>query len=547
MILVDVGIILITATFMSFITTKLKQPSIIAYIIAGLLIGPYMLGLINDTSVVTSFASLGLAFLLFTAGVELDMRKFGMVSSTAVTGGIVQIVVSFVIGYGIFAYLGYSQLLSSIAGLIVALSSTTLVTKILVERHEINALHGRLGIGILVLQDIVAMIALLLLGMGNGFVNLCLLALIFFVLNRWVMPKLTDYAAHTNQLFLLSLATLFFFVALAYYLELPISIGAFMAGVTLSGLTYSSSVTAELKPLREFFAILFFVSLGMQIDPSTLVEYGPLILILFIGTTVIKPTITALTYLVLGYGTEISSILGLYLGQSSEFSIVLVQTCFENGIVPYPLYTMFITTVVLSMACTPYLIKTKGLIRNLVKRVGVPHLFNKRVAHLRSRSKRRLKDHIVIIGAHRVGFKVAVFLKKNRKNVVVIDHDPEVVYKLRSKGIHYVFGDAGNQEILDLARVDDAQMVIITAADPDTTLSIVEYVKLKNPKAVVIARAHRRSEALRLYKAGADLVVIPEMVSSNETVKYVNTILSEPTSIESMRDEHVKELRRFIE
>lgn len=562
--LVCLGVVLVVATILAFITSKLKQPTLIAYIIAGLVLGPVGFGLITEQESINALAELGVAFLLFSAGLELDTRKLKTAGKATIIGGVLQILASFVLGYVIGVYLiGLPAMIGVYCGLILAFSSTMLATKILVDKAEINTLHGRIIIGILIIQDIFAILALIILGNMAGIIGgasiesiagpvavraiILLVAAVAFI--KIIFPLFLEYAAkHKEILFLTALSTLFFFIGLAYILEFSIGIGAFVAGITLAGFPYAIGVMAEMRSLRNFFATIFFVTLGMQLNPIVIYHMWPLALALIIASVILKPLILSGEFLELGYGLTISSFVGLYLGQASEFGFIIAQQGFANGIIPMDIYSLLISVIVISMAITPYSIKLKRRIQRATCRFELPLEMSRNIAHLKKERKSEFDDHIIVVGSHRVGDQIADYLKKNKQKLLVIERDPEVVSRLREKKIHYLFGDAENEDILELANINKAKMVVITIADPEASLFVVERTREMNKDALIIARAHKRSDALELYEAGADWVVLPEMIGSNETVKQIERFLEQPESkIEIEKKQHINELKRYIE
>ncbi len=561
-ILMGLGLILIVATIFAFIASKLKQPTLIAYIIAGLIIGPIGLGLITEPESINTLAELGVAFLLFSAGLELDFKKLKTAGNATLIAGIFQIFLSFAIGYIFGVYvLGFSSIIGVYCGLILAFSSTMLATKTLVDKAEVGTLHGRIIIGILLIQDVFAILALIFLtGIAGGDISFegilsLLITKVFFLLIaaaifiKIIFPLILEYAAKQKEiLFLTALSTLFFFIGLSFVLDFSIGIGAFTAGITLAGFPYAIGIMAEMRSLRNFFATIFFVTLGMQLNPIIIYHMWPLALGLIIASVIIKPLLLSAEFLELGYGLSVASFVGLYLGQASEFGFILAQQGFANNLITQEMYSLLISVVVISMAITPYSLRLKRRVQKFTSKFELPSRMSRNVSHFKKDLGKKFEEHIIVIGSHRVGDKIAGYLKINKEKLLVIERDPEVVYRLKERKIHYIFGDAENEDILELANIDGAKMIVITIADPEASLFIVERAREKNDDALIIARAHRRSEALDLYSAGADWVVLPEMIGSNETVKQIERFLEQPESeIEIEKKQHIRELKRYIE
>ena len=311
-ILFDIGLILIVAMVVAYIAKLFRQPLIPAYIIAGLILGPIGLGIIHDTEVIKSISEIGIIFLLFIVGIEMDLKKLKSVGYAVIITGTLQIILTFISGFFIFSkFLHFDTLNSIYAGLIIAFSSTMVVIKLLSDEEELLTLHGRIILGILFLQDIFVILALTIF-LGDGALSITnilpligkfvLLILIAYFANRVIIFPLFKFAAKSQELlFILSLGICFVFVLLAYLLGFSIAVGAFIAGVTLANLPYNLNIISTVNPLKDFFAIIFFVSLGLQlILPSAGKILTPLFVLLGL-TLLLKPLIVMVSLSVLGY------------------------------------------------------------------------------------------------------------------------------------------------------------------------------------------------------------------------------------------------------
>jgi len=574
--LIDIGLAIGVSTLLSYITFVLKQPNLLAYILTGLLIGPLFFGMITDSESIKTLGELGVAFLLFTAGMELDARKLKNVGDVAFIGGIVQVIVSFGIGYLIASALGFGFNVSVMAGLLLAFSSTMLVTKMLMDKNEINALHGKIMIGILLLQDLVALIILFAIanpagtgaaglagagavgaGIGGaGLVgykmlaqNVLILLATAAILNQVIFKNLMTHIAKDPQLlFMTAVTTLFLFMGMALMFNLPMTAAALIAGLAISSTPFSMGALAEIRPLRVFFSSLFFVALGMQINPFIPNNLLALGIVILIATVLLKPLLLFGEYTLLGYGFATSALIGIYLGQASEFSFIIIQQGLSTNFITAEIATLMTMVVVVSMVITPYMAGLSRLVHRINKKIELPYFLRWRVQSLEQEKRGKLEGHILVIGCHRIGYNIAKYLSKKKESLLVIDHDPETIYRIKKDKLPYLFGDAESEEILELARADKAKMVIITVVDMEATLFVTEWVRARNKDSMIIARAHKRSDALALYSAGADWVVVPEMVGSSETVRQVDRFLEMPEDrFEDEKERHISELKKYIE
>lgn len=538
--LYDLGLILIVSTFLAYFSRALKQPMLVAYFLAGVIIGPFGLGFIQATEVINTLAQVGIAFLLFTVGLELDFKKLRSVGYTSLLGAGIQVVLSFLLGFGLGTGFGFSPLVSVYTGLLFAFSSTMIVAKLLVDRSEVETLHGRTMLAILVIQDLIIIVTLPFLSnleaifsmeiLGRILINALGLFSFAVVLNRFVFKRLLKYAARSKELlFFTSVSICFLFIGLARTLHFSIAIGAFIAGISMANFPYNMEIETEVRSLRDFFSILFFATLGMQFNPSVIQHlFWPFIISLLL-IIVAKPVILALTYLFLGYGGRESSIVGLGMGQSSEFAFIMAAQGVALGHLSTDLYSFLVSLVVISMLTTPYLMRVRNQLYELFSGIKIFDLHKRFESHyletIEREPEERLKDHIVVIGGGVGGKRIINYLLTKKKDFVVIDSNPEVVEDLSEQEIHCIYGDASHEEILQRAGVFRAKMVALSIPDVPSSVYVTKKIKGYNSKIKVFARAHTRADADDLHQAGADYIVIPELASGDEIIRLMGEYL----------------------
>jgi CPA2 family monovalent cation:H+ antiporter-2 len=540
--LFDVGLIIFASAVLAYVAKYLRQPVIIAYVLAGLIVGPAGLGLITNTDEISLLSELGIVFLLFSVGLELDFRRLKQVGFATLLGGSVQIISTFILGFVVAAMFGFQGTLAVYIGLLMAFSSTMIVAKILADREELNTLHGRIMIGVLLLQDVVAVVALPFLGSLSSFPSIefasfvVLKGLGIFAIailaNRFLFPRVLDYAAKKHEiLFITAVANCFLFIGLSYSLGFSIAIGGFIAGLSMANFPYNVEIGGEVHALRDFFSIIFFSSLGMQLNFLAIGSYFPVFAVLLLMLLFVKPVILAATYLLMGYGGRTSSYIGLGLGQTSEFMFIIAAELFMLGSITQEFYSLLVGIVVISILLTPYLLNTRNMFYSFFSRFRIGriiHLLHPKSIHgLENPPERALENHTVLFGAHRMGEKIVEYLKGKGEKFVVVERDPEIVKKLGSRGIYVVYGDAENEEMLGRIFLDRAKLLIMTIPYADVTSFAVRKAKMLNPKIRVFARAHDAMDAERIYKAGADVVIIPEVVSGEKIVKKIDHFLKE--------------------
>ncbi|MBW3000167.1 cation:proton antiporter, partial [Candidatus Woesearchaeota archaeon] len=362
----QIGILIIIATVGAYLIRLLKQPLIPAYILSGVIIGP-ILGLITSHEVITTMSEIGIAFLLFIVGLELNFKKLRDIGAVASVGGLIQIILLFALGFVISSSLGFANMESIYIGLVVAFSSTMIVIKLLLDKKSLNTLHGKIIIGILLVQDVAAILAMSLLSSVDGFSILVLLfsalkaggIILFAVLaGKYIFPYLFKFAAKSMELlFLLSLSVCFGFSLLFASVGFSIAIGAFIAGVSLANLQYNVEIISRVRSLRDFFATLFFVSLGMNLLLDTLPKIILPAIVLTLVVIFIKPFVTLFICSFFGYTKRTSFLTSISLAQISEFSLIIVAQGMLLGHLSKEIFSLSIVLAVITIISTSYMIK----------------------------------------------------------------------------------------------------------------------------------------------------------------------------------------------
>ncbi len=552
--LFDIGLILFSATLFNYLARFFKQPNLLAYLMAGVFIGPIVLGAMNlniggfplgitNLNDVALLSELGVAFLLFGVGVETDFSKLIGMGKTLLFGGLIQVVLTVLISFIGTSFLGLNFEQGIFIGLILAFSSTLIVVKILSDTHEINTLQGRIMIGFLLVQDLLVMLVLPLTNNLTNSITLTfiltilgkglLIIAIAYLLNKTIYPGLYRFAVQSDELlFLASLSSAFIFILLAVALDFPIAVGAFIAGVSLSTLPYSLEVFNKIRGVRDFFATIFFVTLGIQIT----FNFGsiPIELMLFILLIVflLKPLLFFLITLLSGYGGKISLVVALGLAQVSEFSFILANQGKSILDATPNLYSFLLLTIAFSMIASPYLNHYSNKLYELLDKFILTKFFpnlkeNKLLHHkltMLESIPEQFVEHIVIAGGGTMGYAIATALK-GKQEMILIDHDPETVFDYIKKGIYSIYGEANNIEVLEKVKVDSAKLLILAIPDVKTGVTALRYAKKKNPKIKVFARAHYYRDALKYYENGADFVIMPHIIGSNEFIKQISAFL----------------------
>lgn len=550
--LFTVGLILIVATFFAYIAKIFKQPLIPAYIIAGLILGPAGFKIIQNAELIQSLSEIGIVFLLFIVGLEMDLKKLKSVGFVTVITGFLQVFLTFLAGYFISLWLGFDSTNALYAGLVVAFSSTMIVIKLLFDEDELNTLHGRIILGVLFIQDIIVVGVLMLLGTQSSFSlntvlftlgKFAILLLCAFFINRFIAIPIFRFAAKSSELlFLLSVATCFLFALGAYLLDFSIAIGAFFGGITLANLPYNLNIVARINSLKDFFSTIFFVSLGLQL---VFVGFSALILpffVLLLLVLILKPLIIMVILSFLGYDKRNSFVSSVALAQISEFGLILVLT--QKNVSP-ELFSITILLGIITIGMTAYILKYE-----LWFYTKTSHL----LSYFEKLSKRKrtlgyeYKDHpeIILFGANRVGGTFLRTYHHLKTKVLVIDFNPEIIEKLKQQKTPCMYGDISNLEILKRINFKSAKVIISTVAREKDNHFLLDYVKNIRADALLLLTAKTAEEAIELYDAGADYVLVPFVKSGEILSGLLGKYLEDKRGLEKIRQKHITSLRESL-
>ncbi len=555
-ILSDIGLMVVTATLLGFVAKKLRQPLLLAYVVAGITLGPLGLGLITGSEEIRALSELGIAFLLFGAGVEISLDKLRGMGFVSTLAGVIQVALTFLLGFTVSRLLGLPQMASVFIGLIVSFSSTMIIIKILSDNRALDTLHGRLLTGILIVQDIIVILVLPFIServelmSADAFVGILYsgvwLIVIAFLANKFVVPKVLNFAVRSQELlFLTAVSTCFAFMWIATQLHFSIAIGAFIAGMSLSAFTCNMEILGKIKSLRDFFATLFFVSLGMQLTSISPENYLILLGALLAIVVIAKPLISAMIYFLLGYGARVSVTTGMALGQVSEFSFIIAMLGLNLGVFTPELFSVVTIVIIFSILLTPYSFRYNNKVYYLFHRIErkiTREFFSRRV--IREEPKKEWKDHVVLIGCDRSGNRILPRIGKRK--LLIVDYNPDVVESLKERGYNVIFGDAYNEEVRERLFLDKAKMIISTIPDVETTKTLIKEVKKKNKKVIFFARAHTPHDVIELYDAGADIVVIPESLAGEKMGEYIRVAMKGKEKLALARNKHMEHYLREI-
>ena len=531
---VSIAVFLAAGLVGGMVAHRLRQPVILGYLVIGVAVGPHALGWVGDLKMIEAAATIGVALLMFTLGLEISLAQLREVGKLGLWGGFIQVTATFGLGLLVGVILfqwPFSQ--AALFGLIISLSSTAVCLKILMERGELTSVQGRIMIALLIFQDISVVAMVLIMPLLGGVVGNVPLALALavgkvvlfigmtIVAGRWVLPWLMGSigGVRARELFLLTVLVLCLGAAIGTQIfGLSIVFGAFLVGLVLRETRFVHQALAEITPLRDIFATLFFVSLGMLLDPFFLVENWAWVAIIVGVIIILKLLVIFSLVRLFGRSTRIAFLTGAGLFQIGEFSFILAQGGINNGIISDHFYSVILASAIITMLLTPVSINLASRLFSKIARTADGKRMVAREALPVSVSRETI-NRVVVAGYGRVGQNIAQGLQDAGIPYLVIDIDPERVSEARSSGRPRIYGDATNFRLLNKAGLDKARALVITYPDPMAVITTAKVALSINPELKILARVHRAKEANILKRMGITELVSPEYEASFRFIK----------------------------
>lgn len=548
----ELSLLLVVATLIAAFMRLLKQPLILAYVATGILVGPYLLNLTHSKEVVSVFAEVGVALLLFIIGLNLNPRILREVGGVALLSGIGQVVFTTGVGFIIVYFgFGFGALASLYIATGLAFSSTIIILKLLSDKGDLQTLYGKISIGFLLVQDLIAIILLVALsslgargvGLPASFVLIKAGTFVFLlcVVSYYILPRVGRFFAGSQEsLLLFSLAWGLGLASMATRFGFSVEIGALAAGIALSTSPYNFEIGAKMKLLRDFFIILFFITLGSEMiitrEDGVLVQAVILSLFVLIGNPLIMMVIMGL----LGYSKRVSFLTGLTVAQISEFSLILVIVGVRVGHLAPSVLSLMTLVGLLTITGSTYLV----LYGDALYRRLAPYLAVFERKHVKKECPPDKQYEAILFGDNRIGYGFRVALAKRKMRYAVVDFDPRVIARLSRSRVECIYGDAGDTEFLDELCLGDIRMAISTIPDFETNGIVIKKIRSVNRRAIVIMIAHTIADALALYGDGATYVVTPHFLGGEYASLMVQTYGASSREFNRERAKHLRALRK---
>lgn len=525
----DIIIILLISIPIIFIFNKMNVPSIVGFLIAGMIIGPYGFQFITDSSQIKVMAEIGIMLLLFTIGLEVSFTRLLQIKKFLLVAGGFQLLGTITVASIIIMIFGMSLKESVFLGILVSLSSTAIVLKILTDKGELQAPHGRIALGILIFQDLSIVPLSLLIFLLGATEDLSALNILFeisitfgltaliIIIAKYLLPyivhqiaKLRIREVFTVGIILLLLGTSF----LTHKLGLSFAIGAFIAGVILAESDYSHQIISEIQPFRSVFNSIFFVSIGLLLNLNFVTQNYFTIASVVVSILFIKALIIIIIVLLLKYPFRIAIIIGFGLAQIGEFSFILAEAGYGFNLISEKHFNVFLTVTIFTMILTPFIF-------NLIPAIAAKTSLLSKPTEKERLSKNEFTNHVIIVGFGLNGRNLARVLKETGIKYIIIEMNPDTVKKEKAAGENIIFGDVAKPEILNKARIKNASIIVFAISDPHATKLGLNTSKNINPNIYSLVRTRYVNEIEELKRLGADLIIPEEFETSLQIFRIV--------------------------
>jgi len=529
-----------------FILNKFGIPSIVGFLIAGILLGPHGLELIKDVHLVEIFAEIGVVLLLFTIGLEFSLKKMLALRKTIFAGGMLQVLITSLIVFAFSKAAGKDINTSLILAFLIPLSSTAIVMKLLFDRAEIDSPHGRISLGLLIFQDFIVVIFMLMIpllaGADKGIKEIAWVLMksagiiaAVIISSRWLVPRALHQIVHTKmrELFIISIIFICLGAAyLTYQLGLSLALGAFIAGLIISESEYSYQAISDILPFKESFNGLFFISVGMLMNLNFFISNLSAVMLAVLVIILLKTFASTIAVFIIGGNLRVSLHSGLILSQIGEFSFVLAVAALKAGLITEAVYQYFLSTAIITMLLTPlFLYLSPQVSIWITSRKLLARLQEMKASAEMSKAVDRKTDHVIIIGFGINGRNLALVLKDLEVPYIILEMNSRTVSKWRKEGEPIFYGDGTSHEILHKLGIKMAKAVVVSISDPSAARKIVMTARKANPGIYLAVKTGYLAEVQDLLAIGADEVIPAEFETSIQLFSRVLQFYHMPNSL----------------
>ncbi|OGD84109.1 hypothetical protein A2572_03205 [Candidatus Collierbacteria bacterium RIFOXYD1_FULL_40_9] len=547
--------VLILTTSLSVLAKILKQPLIIAYILSGILAGPLAFNILKSGDALDIFSKVGISILLFIVGLNLNPKVIKEVGKVSLYTGVLQVIFTSLIGYFISVFLGLNHVSALYVSIALTFSSTIIVLKLLSDKGDFQKLYGKIAIGFLLVQDVIASLILLFVSSGTSqntspntitslVIKFFILCVVLIVFNHILLPKITKYISSNQELlFLFSITWGLGLGSVFYLLGFSIEIGSLIAGVSLSSSQLAYEISSRLKPIRDFFITIFFVLLGSHMSFENLDKIIPQAIIFSLFVLIGNPFIVVIIMNLLGHKRKTSFLAGLTVAQISEFSLILATLGFNlKHISKDTLSLITIVGLITISISTYFIIYAEKIFEKVEFLLKILEL--KKNNHYKENQNQNYDT--LLFGFDRVGTHFTNHFQKNNRCFLVVDLNPERALLLERKKLPYLIGDASDIDFLEDLNLKTVKLIISTIPDFQTNSLILKEAKRNNPQVTFITISHNNQEAQNLYQQGASFVSIPHYLGAKHITNLINKYGVKHNNFKNERQKHLNYLQKTL-
>lgn len=559
LIFAELAVGLLVAVILGRIAQVFRQPLILAYIATGVLISALGLFRLGEQEILPLLASFGVVFLLFLVGLELRLTELKHVGKSALYTGLGQLIFTFVAGFIIVRFFNFSVIEAVYIAIALTFSSTIIVVKLLTEKKDLNSLYGKIVIGFLLVQDAAAILALIFLAGFDPTTGKIISLANFYpivvkgvivigaavLLAKYILPQFFSYSAASAELLLLSALTFaFIFASFTKLIGFSLEIGAFLAGISLASSPYQLAILSKIRPLRDFFIVIFFIYLGTSMAIG---QVGTFVLpIIFLSAFILigNPLIVLAVMGFLGHRKRTSFLASVTVAQISEFSLIVVALGVKIGHLGSEILSLVAAVGIITIAVSSYMITYSNWLYK--KLSGYLDFFERK--HVREEARisfTGFANHIILVGAEQVGRDLLDYLAKKvegKKNIVIIDFNPQVIENLTAVGFNAVLGDISDHELTQELNLPRAKLIISTVPDFEDNQILIKAAKASKFAGPIIVTTYWAKDAVKLYEAGADFVLVPELAGGDKVIRVLQDSWEDLSQLKQEKPKFLQEL-----
>jgi len=548
--LTQLSLVMALGSGIAIVMHLLRQPLIIGHILTGIIAGPVVFNVIQDGSSLSILGSFGVVLLLFIVGLELSLKIISRLGKVVVLTTVAQMTVITIAGAALARLLHFGRLESLIIGLSLAMSSTIIIITLLQQKKELMRLFAQIAVGVLILQDLFATVGKITLSArstGGSLVEFSLLfgrgilfVVVLYLISRFVFPRITKYLESSKELLLVTTVGWALGVAtLCAKIGFSIEVGALLAGMSMAGLPVSHEIASRLRPMRDFFIIIFLITIGYTIVPNLVEDVWFAAVLFSLLVFIVKPLVVLISLGAQGYTKRSSFKTAMTMSQISEFSLVFVYAAVQHSYASESVQAVIGITALITFAGSAYLIKYSDQIYLLLEKHL--RLFERKVTEVEQ--KNALHSYpIVLFGYRKGGAEFIRTFKNMNKRFVVVDYDPEAIDLIEKQRADILYGDATDVELLEELQLEKCKLIVSTISDFTTNEFLAHWIKEHNPGVVFIASAETSYQAAHLYSEGAAYVMMPHFIGSEKISTFIKRTGFKKSEFHKYREKHLKYL-----